>query len=411
MGFDYSAILKDGLNAANRWGGFPPYNFVGGHNDADSLPVETLVEAAAAVLRREGRTLATYGLESGPMGYRPLRELVSRTLADRNGMTVDADDVLITSGSLQSLDLVNAVLVAPGDCVIVEEATYGGAVSRLKACGARVAGARLDDQGLCMDSLDRQIGELVAAGDRPKYIYTIPTVQNPTGSVLPVERRRQLLEISARHGVPIFEDDCYADLTWDGARPPAIHALDKDGRVIYCGSFSKTIAPAFRIGYVIADWQVMSRMLPKKTDAGTGALGQMVLAEYCAERFDEHCRALRGILKGKAEAMAEALSEQFGTAAEFATPRGGIFIWVSLPESVDTSRLAEVALAEGVAINPGAEWVADPQTGRHKLRLCFGNPSIPTIRDGVARLAEICHREFGVPLRGANVEREAGSSG
>lgn len=406
MGFDYGAVLKDGLNQANRWGGFPAYNFVGGHNDAESLPIETLVEAAAAVLRREGRTLATYGLESGPMGYRPLRDLVSHTLAARNGMQVDADDVLITSGSLQSLDLVNAVLVAPGDTVIVEEATYGGAVSRLKACGAQVVGARLDDQGLCMDALDAQIAELAAAGRRPKYIYTIPTVQNPTGSVLPVERRRQLLEISGRHGVPIFEDDCYADLTWDGARPPAIHALDEENRVIYCGSFSKTIAPAFRIGYVIADWQVMSRMLPKKTDAGTGALGQMVLAEYCADRFDAHCTALRDILKGKAEAMAEALGEQFGTSAEFTVPQGGIFIWVTLPDSVDTSRLAEAALAEGVAINPGAEWVADPETGRHKLRLCFGNPSIETIRDGVARLAEICHREFGVPLRGANVERE-----
>lgn len=230
-------------------------------------------------------------------------------------------------------------------------------------------------------------------------------MQNPSGSVLPRSRREEILRLSEAYGVPVFEDDCYADLLWDGERPPAIKALDTDDRVIYCGSFSKSIAPALRVGYLVADWAVMSRMLAMKNDAGTGALEQMVLAEYCAAHFEPHVTALSKVLQGKCAAIVEALEAEFGTTAEFSPPKGGIFIWVTLPENVDTTKLAQAAAAEGVALNPGAEWSADAEDGRRRLRLCFGHPPIGTIREGVAKLAEICHREFGVPLRSANVER------
>jgi 2-aminoadipate transaminase len=149
----------------------------------------------------------------------------------------------------------------------------------------------------------------------------------------------------------------------------------------------------------------MSRLLPLKTDAGSGALEQMVLAEYAPAVFDAHVAELNAALKVKAEATVAALEEQFGAAAEFVHPRGGIFLWVTLPEVVDTTRLAQVALAEGVAINPGAEWSADPAHGRHRLRICFAHPSVATLHAGIARLADICHREFGVPVRGGNVAR------
>ena len=406
MAFDFSGVLREDLPpAAARYNGFPRYNFIGGHNDADCVPVEALTAAAQAVLAREGRTLATYGLESGPQGYRPLRDFVAGTLKARAGMSVTADDVLLVSGSLQALDLVNGVLLSPGDTVIVEEATYGGALTRLQRLGVKYRGAPLDADGIRPDALDALLSDMRKRGERPKYIYTIPTVQNPTGSVMPRERRLELLRLAAAHDVPIFEDDCYADLTFDGARPPAIHALDGDGRVIYCGSFSKTIAPALRVGFLVAGWDVMSRMLAIKADAGSGALEQMVLAEYCAPAFDAHVTALTKVLRGKCDAIMEALAAEFGTAAEFAAPKGGIFIWVKLPDEVDTSRLAQVAAAEGVALNPGAEWSADPGFGRSRLRLCFGHPSPETIREGVAKLAQICHREFGVPLRSGNVER------
>ncbi len=412
MSFDYTSLFRPDLPAAKpRWRGFPEYNFVGGNNDADNVPVGNLIKAAKSVLEREGHTLATYGLQSGPQGYRPLREFISASLKARAGMRLTADDVLIVSGSLQALDLVNAVLLSPGDTVIVEAATYQGTLQRLDRLGVRYLGAPLDGEGIRMDALSDMLARLKADGTTPKYIYTVPTVQNPTGSVMPEARRLELLRIAREFGVPVFEDDCYAELTFDGARPRAIHALDDGGQVIYCGSFSKTIAPALRVGYVIAEWDVLGRMLAVKHDAGSGALEQMVLAEYCMAHFDDHVDELRGVLKRKCETIMEALAAEFGTSAEFTAPAGGIFIWVTLPDAVDTMKLAEAALAEGVAIDPGAEWSADPETGRHRLRLCFGQPSPEEIRDGVARLAEICHRETGIPAQSANIRRRPAASG
>ena len=156
---------------------------------------------------------------------------------------------------------------------------------------------------------------------------------------------------------------------------------------------------------MVADWSIIGQILPLKTDGGTGALEQMVLAEYTKSEFDQHVTDLRAVLRDKCQTMADSINEQFGAAAEFTLPKGGIFSWITLPDTVDTSELAKTALAEGVAINPGSEWVADPDTGKHRLRLCFASPSKQQIREGVKQLAEICHRETGVPERGANVER------
>ena len=409
MAFDYSPLLAATVPPpAVRWTGFPRYNFVGGHNDSDAVPIDDFIEASRRVLAREGHNLATYGLASGPQGYRPLREFLAKSLETRCGMQQSADDVLVVSGSLQALDLVNDVLLDPGDTVIVEEATYQGTLQRYDRLGVQYIGVPLDEDGIRMDALSGTLDRLNAVGMRPKFIYTVPTVQNPTGSVMPEDRRLELLRLARVHGVPIFEDDCYAELTFDGTRPRSIRALDDlddGGQVIYCGSFSKTIAPALRLGYLVADWEILSRLIAAKRDAGTGALTQMVLAEYCVTHFDDHVSRLRGVLKEKCDAISEALAAEFGTAAEMSVPEGGIFIWVTLPESVDTMKLFQAAMADGVAINPGAEWVADPSTGRNKLRLCFGHPSIADIRAGVAKLADICHREFGLPERSRNVER------
>lgn len=410
MPFDYTALFRPDLPppAAGRFAGFPEYNFIGGHNDAASVPVPELAAAAAAVLEREGRDLATYGLQSGPQGYRPLRDFIAGALKANAGIACSADDILITSGSLQALDLVNGVLLSPGDTVILEAASYGGAISRLNRLGVRCVGVEGDEDGLRTDTLAETLDALAADGVTPKYIYTIPTVQNPTGTVMSLERRKALLALATQHGVPIFEDDCYADLVWEGERPPSIRSLDDGARVIYCGSFSKTIAPALRVGYLLADWDVLSRMLAIKTDAGSGAIEQMILGEYLPAHFEPHVARLKRALHGKCQAIVDALAAEFGTDAEFSAPKGGIFIWVTLPEGVDTSALAQAAAAEGVALNPGAEWVADPATGRRSMRLCFGNPSVETIHKGVAKLAEICHRETGFPKRGANVERAGG---
>lgn len=409
MTFDISALARPDLPApAAPYAGFPKFNFVGGHNDPDSTPVEGLLEAVNAVIRREGRTLATYGLESGPLGYRPLRDFLVGKLKRDAEIGCSADEILITSGSLQGIDLVNALLVRPGDTVIIEQDCYGGSITRLQRLGAKIVGVPLDGGGMRMDALAETLARLKAEGVRPKYIYVIPTVQNPTSTIMPPERRRELLKLAMDHGVPIFEDECYSDLVFEGGRPPALMAMAREAGwhgVIHIGSFSKSIAPALRVGYVVADWPILSRILPLKTDAGSGALEQMVLAEYCARHFESHVAALNKRLKAKRDALVEALHEHFGTAAEFDVPPGGIFLWVTLPEGVDTTRLYQVAGAAGIAINPGAEWSVEAAHGRRRLRLCFANPPEATLRAGVAALAEVCHREMGVPERIGNVQK------
>ncbi|MDP6954161.1 MAG: PLP-dependent aminotransferase family protein [Alphaproteobacteria bacterium] len=396
---------KDSPAAVAPWAGYPAYNFIGGHNDAAGIPAEHLAQAASRALARDGHILATYNMGQGPQGYLPLREVIARILRKNTAMTCEADEILVTSGSLQAIDLVNAVMIEPGDTAIVEASTYAGALSRLRSRGADWVGVEVDEDGMRADELERALAAMKSRGVRPKYIYTIPTVQNPTGTVMSVERRHEILGLAAKYDVPIFEDDCYADLMWGERRPPAIRALDDSGRVMYCGSFSKSLAPALRLGYLVADWPLLSRVIPAKADGGTGAIDQLAIADYAAEHFETHLVDLRQTLKAKCDAMVEALEAHFGVRAEFEVPRGGIFIWVTLPEAVDTTKLAAAALEEGVAVNPGADWSADPETGRHRIRLCFGNPTIESIKEGVARLAEICRRETGIPERSANLQQ------
>ncbi|MEO1492965.1 MAG: PLP-dependent aminotransferase family protein [Pseudomonadota bacterium] len=404
--FDFTPLLADNLPpAAQPWAGYPAHNFVGGHNDRESIPVDALIAAVTKQLREKGADLATYHLHGGPQGMLELREFVARKMTRDRGMPTTADQVMITSGSLQGLDLVNAVLLSPGDTVIIEENTYGGMLSKVARSGARIVGAPLDEDGIRVDALEEILDRLAADGVVPKYIYTIPTVQNPTGTVMPLERRRALLALAQSRKIPIFEDECYADLVFEGDWPPAIRGLDQTGSVIHIGSFSKSLAPALRLGYMVADWPVMSRMLPLKGDAGTGAIEQMMVAEYFGNQFDAHLEMLKPRLKAKLDIMIDAVEREFGTAAEFTRPKGGIFFWMRIP-GVDTSALAPVAAAEGLEFNAGAAWStadANPQAGE-SLRLCFALGTPDEIRTGVARLAEICLRETGIPVRSGNVD-------
>ncbi len=393
--FDFTPLFPAGLPpAAARWPGRVKHDFTGGNNDADALPLDGLIAAANAVMKREGRTLATYGLASGPQGYRALREFLVGKLKADAGITCSTDEILVTSGSLQGLDLVNATLLARGDTVIIEQDCYQGSINRLLRLGVTPVGIPLDRDGMRMDALAGALDDLKRKGIRPKYLYTIPTVQNPTATIMPVERRREMLRLAAAHGVPIFEDDCYCDLIWSGKRPPALYAMSERGGVVHIGSFSKSIAPALRVGYIVAPWDFMSRLLPLKTDAGSGALEQMVLAEYCSTHFSRHVPALRRSLRAKLETLMESLKEHFGPAVEFDDPQGGIFLWVKLPDGVDTMKLYQPALDAGVAINPGVQWSVDAHHGRSRMRLCFASPSHEEIHQGVATLAEVCRREF-----------------
>ncbi|MGH8664664.1 MAG: PLP-dependent aminotransferase family protein [Burkholderiales bacterium] len=400
--FDITPLLAPGLPpAAVRWSGRVKFDFTGGNNDPDRVPLEGLIAAAGSVLRREGRKLAIYGVDNGPQGYRPLRDFLAGKLKAEAGIACTADDIVLTPGSNPGLDLVNATFLTRGDTVIIEEDCYQSAINRLNRIGTTIVGIPLDKDGMRMDALSNALEDLKRKGVRPKYIYTIPTVQNPTATVLPVERRQEMLRLAHAHGVLIFEDDCYADLTWSGQRPPAIFAMAERGGVIHVGSFSKSIAPALRVGYVVAPWEIMSRMLPLKTDAGSGALEQMVLAEYCARNFMKHVPELRQGLRAKLETLMESLREHFGAAVEFDEPKGGIFLWVKLPDGVDTMKLYQSALAKGVAINPGQQWSVNNAHSRSRMRLCFASPSHEEIHEGIAALAEVCRSEFGVSKEGA----------
>ena len=404
--FDFAPLLAADLPPpAAKWTGLAKFSFVGGNNDPDQVPVSGLIDAMSEVLGREGKNLATYNLAHGPQGYLPLREFLCAKLKRDAGIKATSDDLMIVSGSLQALDLVNHTLLSRGDTVIVEQETYQGSLNRLTRLGVKAVGVPLDGDGMRMDALAAALADLRSRGIRPKYIYTIPTVQNPTGSIMPEAHRLEMLKLSQEYGVPIFEDDCYADLIWDRKRPPAIYAMAKNGGVIHIGSFSKSIAPALRVGFIVAPWEMLARMLALKTDAGSGALEQMVLAEYCSPHFATHVPKLTKGLRAKLDTLMEALNEQFGTSAEFEAPKGGIFLWVKLPDNVDTLKLYQAALAAGVAINPGPEWSTNKAHSGCRLRLCFASPSATQIREGVAVLADVCRKEFGVPVRIANVER------
>jgi 2-aminoadipate transaminase len=214
-----------------------------------------------------------------------------------------------------------------------------------------------------------------------------------------------LLALARDYGVPIFEDECYADLTWGGMEaPPALYALDPQ-RVIHIGSFSKTLAPALRLGYVAADWQFLSRMVALKSqiESGTGALEQMVVAEYFSKHFESHVDKLSATLKEKLDTMVEAVEREFGTSMEMWVPKGGIFLWMKLPDQVDVTTLVQPALAAGIAFNPGPEWSCNAEKSKPWLRLCFGMPTKEVIREGVAAFAKVCHEQIGIPEQSGNV--------
>jgi 2-aminoadipate transaminase len=391
----YSAGLPD---PAPKWAPFPKYYFVGGNNDPEQIPIEGLIEAAASVLRRDGDKL-------GPQGYPGLRQFVADKCKQVRGIDVPIGDVMITTGSGQGIDMISKLLVNPGDTVLVEEYCYQGAMNRFRKIGAKLEGMKLDADGIVIDALARQLKDLKARGITPKFIYTIPTIQNPTASILPMDRRQALVKLAREYNVAIFEDECYADLLWDGVEaPPALYALDP-GCVIHLGSFSKSLAPALRLGYILAPWEIMSRLLPLKGDSGTGALDQMVVAEYFTRNFTRHLSHLNGVLKEKLDTMVEAVAREFGASAEIWAPKGGIFLWIKLPDSVDVRKLMKPAAEAGIVFNEGPAWAVSPHNSSNCLRLCFAMPSKQTIKDGVAELARVCYEQTGIPVRSGNVSR------
>ena len=389
---DYSTIFNKTLpSPSGKWQGHPKYNFVGGHSDPDLVPMDGFIESAANVFKGDPKNIAMYNFEGGPQGILSLRNFLVGKLSAERGIHVTAEEVLITSGSGQAIELINEILLDEGDTVIVESFTFSGALSYLKRRGVNFVGVDLDENGIRMDHLEDILADLKTKGIRPKYIYTIPTLQNPTGTVMTMDRRHRLLSLSEEYEVPVFEDECYADLIFEGEYEKAIRALDDSNRVLHIGSFSKSLGPGLRLGYIVASWDVMSRLLSRKTDAGTGVMDQMIVGDYFSNHYDAHIQDMRGALKRKCNVLSAALREHFGPLVDFEEPRGGMYLWVKLPPGIDSRDLAQTALEEGIAYNPGPDWSADPDSAANYIRLCFALPSENEIREGIEKLAKVFH--------------------
>lgn len=406
VAFDFANHIRSDLPPPTPapWKGFPKHNFIGGHNAPESIATDDLIDAATRILKREAPSLAMYSTFSGPQGYLPLRQFLKEKLNRQAKIDCTTDEILITSGSSQAINLVNQIMLSTGDTVIAEQTNYGGCLTRWARAGVDVVTIPLDGNGMRIDILETELNRLEAAGIQPKYIYTIPTVHNPTATIMPLEHRKQLLALATKHNVAIFEDECYSDIVWSGERPPALYALDTTGRVIFTSTFSKSIAPALRVGYLVAKWPFLAQVLACKNDAGSGSIEQMILAEYCPQHFDDHVEKLNRLLETKLDVLIDSLNENFGTSVEFERPPGGIFLWLRLPDTVDTTKLTQVAGAESIAINPGVEWSKDHAAGNRHIRVCYASASEQEIRHGIKALADVCHREFGVPERSANRE-------
>ena len=387
---DYSTLFNKNLpSPSGKWQGHPKYNFIGGHSDPDLVPMNEFIESAANVFKGDPRNIAMYNFEGGPQGILSLRNFLVSKLSAERGIDITSEEILITSGSGQAIELINEILLDEGDTVIVESFTFSGALSYLRRRGVNFVGVDLDENGIQMDQLENILADLKVKGIRPKYIYTIPTLQNPTGTVLTMERRHRLLDLSEEYGVPIFEDECYADLIFEGEYEKAIRGLDDSNRVLHIGSFSKSLGPGLRLGYVVASWDVMSRLISRKTDAGTGVMDQMIVGDYFSKHYDEHIQDMRGALKRKCNVLSAALREHFGPLVDFEEPRGGMYLWVKLPPGIDSRDLVQTALEEGIAYNPGPDWSANPDAAANYIRLCFALPSENEIWEGIEKLAKV----------------------
>ena len=387
---DYSTLFNKNLpSPSGKWQGHPKYNFIGGHSDPDLVPMNEFIESAANVFKGDPRNIAMYNFEGGPQGILSLRNFLVSKLSAERGIDITSEEILITSGSGQAIELINEILLDEGDTVIVESFTFSGALSYLRRRGVNFVGVDLDENGIRMDHLENILADLKVKGIRPKYIYTIPTLQNPTGTVMTMERRHRLLDLSEEYGVPIFEDECYADLIFEGEYEKAIRGLDDSNRVLHIGSFSKSLGPGLRLGYVVASWDVMSRLISRKTDAGTGVMDQMIVGDYFSKHYDEHIQDMRGALKRKCNVLSAALREHFGPLVDFEEPRGGMYLWVKLPPGIDSRDLVQTALEEGIAYNPGPAWSANPDAAANYIRLCFALPSEQEIWEGIEKLAKV----------------------
>ena len=366
------------------------YDFAVAYPDPASLPLDELMAALEGALRDEGKDLAVY---PHPSGYPPLREFVAGKLARDRGIQVSADDIILADGSNQPIHMLLEVLLDPGDVVLTEEFVYSGTLNTLRRFQADIRGVACDEDGIVPEALEGAIKTAAAQGKRPKFIYTIPSFQNPQGWTMTLERRQALVRLSQSYDVPILEDDCYVDLRYDGEPVTSIHSLDETGRVMYVASFSKNIAPGMRMGYLTAPPEVLDRVAAVKSGSGVNQFAALAVHRYSTSNLEDHIGDIRHILRAKRDAMLAALGENFGSAATWSRPEGGLYVWLRMPEGVDLASVREKALEAGVGYQAGNLYAPDGVSGKNYARLCFGYNTPEEIHEGIALLARVFEDE------------------
>ncbi|HLF27784.1 MAG TPA: PLP-dependent aminotransferase family protein [Anaerolineae bacterium] len=375
-------------------------SFGGGLPAPELFPIDAFKAAAHTVLTEMGPQALQY---STTEGYPPLREMIVRHMA-RSGIAMDIDNVLITTGSQQALDLIGKVLINPGDKILTEDPTYLGAIQAFTMYGADYVTVPIDEDGLQTGKLE----EALRAG--PKFMYVLPNFQNPAGVTLSLERRLELLALADRYGIPIIEDDPYGQLRFEGEHLKPLVVLDAEvldcetngkysGNVIYLSTFSKTLAPGLRLGWVVAPKGVIGRIVQAKqgADLHSSTFDQMIAYEVARGGFiDRHVRHIREVYHRRRDVMLAALERAFPDPARgvhWTHPKGGLFLWMIVPESIDTSELLKEAVKEKVAFVPGTAFYA-LGGGHNTMRLNFSNAADEMIEEGIARLGRVIEKHL-----------------
>jgi 2-aminoadipate transaminase len=370
-------------------------SFAGGLPAPEALPRAEVAAAAQRVMEEHGGTALQYGPTEG---YRPLREMLVRHMS-RYGIQVGVDNVLVTTGSQQALDLVGKLLINPGDRVATEAPTYLGALQAWNGYQAEYLPVPMDDDGMRVNALE----DVLRAA--PKFLYVLPNFQNPSGVTLSLQRRRQIVEMAARYGTPIVEDDPYGQLRYEGRHLPPLVVVDARmrrsagagpyrGAVVYLGTLSKILGPGLRIGWVVAPEEVIAKLAQMKqgVDLHTSTFAQMVAYETARGGFlDRHVLRVRKVYRERRDAMLSALARHFPPGVRWTRPEGGLFLWVTLPEGCDSGALLKEALLAKVAFIPGRAFHPDGG-GVNTLRLNFSYCGPAVIEQGIERLGRVLWR-------------------
>lgn len=357
-------------------------SFAGGLPSPDSFPVEAVKEIVVDVLDERGSQVLQYGTTEG---YQPLREVLADFVNRKRGFNVTADNILILSGSQQGIDLVSKAMLNPGDGVLVESPTYLAAVQVFKTYEAKFIVVPSDETGADLAALEQKLVE-----EKPKIVYMVPTFQNPSSSTMPLAKREKMAELLEKYEVLLVEDDPYGYLRYSGSDLPAISALDKSGQCVYLGSFSKIISPGLRVGYAVGPKDVLRKMIIGKqgTDLHTGVLSQAIIYEFFRRGLiEDHIDSIIEQYAAKRDLMLQAIEQHFPQEARWTRPDGGLFIWVELPEDIDTTELFHQTIKEKVAFVPGESFFADGSK-KNCMRLNFSNASFSDIEVGIERLGK-----------------------